>query len=841
LNEVSRPSLSDELRDALYVLGQYLSDKVAPLMALDALTLLMEQPLVLMAEEIGTWCARQAEVQHGLSFPDLLFHAARKIHIMGDFSLIPADELEAYLRALGPLLVQVCPEAGREQLVQGLSRLNDSRQALASQVEIVHRQAGARDAKAMAASASAEVVAAAPPILSAVVKGLGRLPLLLQRLERLATPAMIAGRTGALTAPGALAPGLASMPVALAPGRAALVADALLEASLHARNGSELEAQLVRIRQLGAMAGTEEMFRALGGSVPGWVLPAGGGAAEAEGAQVGAMRRMIALADEPAEAGRRFREMVHSAIEQFNAGAYGRSLKMFELARQMVAAGEVKATFVEPMLLSGHEYLSEERVRKLAERPESHLFLRPVLAFFRAFAPGRLLDELQAELRRDRRRQLLNLIEAHGAPSRAEAWLRLQQDPHGRVVGIYFLRNLVHLLKAIPRPADAAEPVEEELDAVARLALPGCPLLLVKEALQYLVGSHQPRAEARLVEALAAVEEALLDRTASAEDRAALVIQLDRTAAALARFGTPRAWSALVEHALSRRAPHGDTLARLSELGSQDLAAAPQVVARLVSAIEAELPRGVFGRMVAGREATLGRLVNALSATRTPAVRELLADLAEAYSGQGFGRDARKAVALLDQPKPDTSSIPSISGDLDLFGLPTLLQNLAELRKSGTLNLLDTHGRPVGTVRIEGAALRAAQCGARQGREAVYQLIERPFPATFAFVSGKRVGEEPGEELPVAPTLFEAIRRHDALQRALALVPEDASLEATGDSPSSVPDEPDYELVVALWQKACAGTPPREMEDGLAADSYRVFRALAHWVEEGALRARAAG
>jgi len=93
----------------------------------------------------------------------------------------------------------------------------------------------------------------------------------------------------------------------------------------------------------------------------------------------------------------------------------------------------------------------------------------------------------------------------------------------------------------------------------------------------------------------------------------------------------------------------------------------------------------------------------------------------------------------------------------------------------------------------------------------------------------------------VAPTLFEAIRRHDALQRALALVPEDASLEATGDSPSSVPDEPDYELVVALWQKACAGTPPREMEDGLAADSYRVFRALAHWVEEGALRARAAG
>ena len=839
MNEVSHPPHSDELRDALYVLGQYLSDKVAPLMALDALTLLMEQPLVLVAEEIGTWCARQAEVQHGLSFPDLLFHAARKIHIMGDFQLISPDALEAYLRALGPLLVQVCPDAGREQLVQGLSRLKESRQALASQVEIVHRQAGARDPKAAAAAATTE---ATPQILSAMVKGLGRLPLLLQRLERLAVPAAAPqpARPGPATGPATAQAAFASL-AALPPARAALVADALLEASLHAQNGSELEAHLARIRQLGSVAGTEEMFRALGGSVPGWVLPGAGGTSPVEGPQVGAMRRMIALAEDPAEAGRRFREMVHSAIEQFNTGAYGRSLKMFELARQMMADGEVKTLYVEPMLVSGHEYLSEERVRKLAERPESHLFLRPVLAFFRGFAPGRLLDELQAELRRDRRRQQLNLLEAHGAPARAEAWKRLSEDPEGRVAGIYFLRNLVHLLKAIPRPPDAPATVEEEIDLVARLVQPGCPLLLVKEALQYLVTSRQPRAEAQLVAALAAVEEALLERTASAEDRAALVIHLDRTAAALARFATPRAWTALVEHALGRRPAQGDTLARLAELGSQDLSTVPQVVERLVAAVEAELPRGVFGRMVPAREAALGRLVGALGSTRTPAVRELLADLAEGYAGQAFGRDARKAVATLDQPRAVVSgAAPSISGDLDLFGLPTLLQNLCDLGKTGTLNLLDARGRPVATVRLEGGALRGAHCGLRQGREALYQLIERPFPATFAFVGGTRAGEAQGEELPVSATLVEGVRRHASLQRALALVPEDGPLEATGQSPSTVPDEADYELVVALWQKACEGVPPREMEAEQALDSFRVFRPLAHWVEEGALRARPA-
>ena len=88
--------------------------------------------------------------------------------------------------------------------------------------------------------------------------------------------------------------------------------------------------------------------------------------------------------------------------------------------------------------------------------------------------------------------------------------------------------------------------------------------------------------------------------------------------------------------------------------------------------------------------------------------------------------------------------------------------------------------------------------------------------------------------------LLEGVRRHDHLQRALALVPDDVPLEASGKSPSTVPDELDYDLVVGLWQRACEGASPREIEDGLRVDSYRVFRCLAHWVEEGALRLRPA-
>ena len=84
------------------------------------------------------------------------------------------------------------------------------------------------------------------------------------------------------------------------------------------------------------------------------------------------------------------------------------------------------------------------------------------------------------------------------------------------------------------------------------------------------------------------------------------------------------------------------------------------------------------------------------------------------------------------------------------------------------------------------------------------------------------------------------MRRHGELQRALTLVPEDAALESTGKSPSSVRDEPDYDFVVKLWQKVCDGALPREVEETLTVDSYRVFHCLTHWVEEGALRLRPA-
>jgi hypothetical protein len=262
------------------------------------------------------------------------------------------------------------------------------------------------------------------------------------------------------------------------------------------------------------------------------------------------------------------------------------------------------------------------------------------------------------------------------------------------------------------------------------------------------------------------------------------------------------------------------------------------VVAKLVEAVEENLPRGMLGRLVSGREGVLTCLVTALASTRAPEAVELLERVASGFGNQGFGKEAQKALAVMGRAAEAPAAPPSFSGDLDLFGLPNLLQNLSELGKTGTLNLLDEKGRPVASLRLEDGAIRGAQCGARRGSEALYQLIERPFTATFAFVRGRKAEAGDGEKLPVTQLLVEGVRRHGELQRALTLVPEDSALEATGKSPTTVPDEPDYDFVVKVWQRVCDGALPREVEETLALDSYRVFHCLTHWVEEGALRLR---
>jgi hypothetical protein len=276
-------------------------------------------------------------------------------------------------------------------------------------------------------------------------------------------------------------------------------------------------------------------------------------------------------------------------------------------------------------------------------------------------------------------------------------------------------------------------------------------------------------------------------------------------------------------------------------LAEQDLGALPQLVTRLVAGIGAGLPRGVLASLPPESGERLGHLVAALAGTHTLEVRELLESLAARFPRQDLGMQAEKALAALDAVRPPSSlPAPNLTGDLHVFGLPTVLQNLADSKVTGTLAVIDGDGETAAKIVLDGGRITQARHRGLAGADAIYQLLERPFAGTFAFSyrPGALSGAPPADALEVIAVVLEGMRRHDDLHRAELLVPDEASLEATGRPPTAVPGEADIDFVTALWEKASAGSSPGSCEEALRADSFRVRRGLVHWLEEGALRLR---
>jgi hypothetical protein len=128
-----------------------------------------------------------------------------------------------------------------------------------------------------------------------------------------------------------------------------------------------------------------------------------------------------------------------------------------------------------------------------------------------------------------------------------------------------------------------------------------------------------------------------------------------------------------------------------------------------------------------------------------------------------------------------------------------------------------------------------------KAEDAFYQLLEKPIPGQFAFVKGT-VAAKPGvTPREILPLTLEAMRRYDEFQEMTALVPDTVQLDATSTKPSAHPNEKDGTFLQALWERASQGGTPDQIEKAVASDSYRIRRVLAHWVEQGALKIRAAG
>ncbi|MFN2387367.1 MAG: DUF4388 domain-containing protein [Thermoanaerobaculia bacterium] len=791
----------------------YLSDTLPPLIVADSIRLLLETP-DRVATEIHAWSTSQYRSGNQIPISDYLFHAVKKIHLMGEFRLVPQEPFVDFLAALKHQVISFCPPEDRELLQVNLDRLGEATTAFSSPVEVIFRQAGSE-------RRSAKEAPEAGPSAHAF-RGIQRFALLLERLGR---EAGAVGDASALRS-------------------SALTEQVVAAAARNSRDTQELEQSLQRLKELGIEVGTGDLFKALGQTLPGWVLPETVAAAPPEHSSLKAMHRIVAQAADPAEGAQRFQQMVKTATDRFNEGSLAQAVAMLDLAERIIAEKEIDPGSAELIRRRGNEALDLERLRKYAESPDQHSQLRRVLNFFLELTPEGLLAELRRELKREKRRLLLLLLEIHGAPARVAAFEKLAPSRIEQITDQdwYFRRNLLYLLRRIPRPEG---PMEEEVDIVIRHTELRFPTPMLKEAIANLGQLKHDRSEQALVGMLRDIEGILLKPAGdNPYDSKELRLILDRVVAGLARFGTPGARRAVVEHALKRKAELGDTMSRLTELAGQDLSEDPQTVEKLVASLKSNLPFKLLGLVLHQNDQNLAYTVEALSSTPLPMVRHAFADIIKRFPDLSVTRSITKALAGFDRAPQAVVETPvaSLAGDLEIFGLPALLQSLAESGLSGALSLKNPNGESFALMLLKGGKLLSCQTGALQGNEAFFQLLERPQPGTFLFSrqADRGAKESATREAPtglreILPLSLEGMRRYDEFQQARAIVPDDVPLKATSVKATPHPDETDGILLRDLWMTASKGATPLECEASVAADCYRIRRLLVHWVESGAL------
>ncbi len=839
-------------------LKRFLSDEIAPMIFADSFGEMAEGSPRLIAVAIRSWVADQYRSKSGVSIPDYLFHAAKKLHLLGELELIPRDQMDQLMTRLKPLLLSICPEADRETLARDLDNLEAADGPTSSPVEVVHRRggvAGGGDAGVATGGGvrppggvdpspsgvfsmptrlghveGGDAAGAPVAVPTPVVEGLQRLNLLLDRL------AMVPGLSGA-AAPSAAPVGFVNS------GHDALVAEIVDEVAAGAKSPAELEKQLAMLRQLGVSQLADGVLPILTRGLPDWATPVRADDAEPTSGAVRAMRKFVALAPDRDETHKRFSELVRTAVEQFNTGSLGRAVTILDLADRMLESGEVDRSSSVASIDQAFSAIDQARVRELAEREDSYSLLRRFISFFPQLDVDELIHDLEHEEARDRRRFLLSLLTVHGDAARKISLARLNDSITGNNPSPWYLeRNLVHLLRTIPRPEN--EPADPEIDVFVKMSEPTSPPPLVREAMTALSQVRHDRADRTLIARVAELEGALLGHNQLPHEPADIESMLDSAVTLLARSPSPAARRAVFAHGIKRQNVLGDTHGRLAKLGAHDLSDDPELVSRIVKGIQDELPTKLFGVAVktARRSRLLEGLIEAFAGTDQPNVRRVLSDVSQRFPTETFGQAATRVLARLgrssDESGETRAGVASLTGDLAVFGLPNLLQNLSDSRLTGMLSLIDPDGTTFAEVSMISGLVHTARAGALSGEKAVYELFERPSPGRFVFVQeADDVDSEASTDalMPVTPLLLEGMRRYDEFVRAAALVPDDACYKATDRKPTNVPDGGDPQLARQVWQRASVGAPPAACEQALAVDAFQIRRLYEHWVAEGSL------
>ena len=824
----------------------------------DSASKLFEVPIDVVAAEIHSWMADQISGATDMTPADLIYHAANKIHQLGILELVPREEIQGYLNGLQPHLMELCPAQQRLGLEENFKHLEKSTGMSGSKVEVLRKSGGgaapgtgggypggyggaagpagggagggmpAAGGVGGGVGAGMPAAGGAPPAVVTDANVLPRLNLLLDQLQRpTASPAAIAASAAA--------------------DHKAVLAHVIDEVASQAGSAKELDTQLGFLQDLGIGSVNTGIFRVLSEGLPDWAPPPHT-ASEVAGEEppagaIRAMRKVVNLSEDEDQRLRRFRELVNTAVDEFNGGSLGRAVTMLDLADRMISKNEVDTSIAETVCEDLYPKLDLAQLHVLAKDPDKRLLLHRLMSFFPTLRAKGLLDQMKVEEDRDKRLQLVKLMRAHGSEAREVAVDALADSVDDvEPLPWYVEQILLFLMRSIPPPED--HDIEREIDLLNRTSDLTQPTPVVRESFTTLAQLEHPRAlitlDARIAELEDALKGTIKIRPNLKETRWLLSYAIKQ----LAQNPRIEARAIVITHGLKAQPYLGNTHSRLAPLGDYDLSDSPDQLDRLLDALRQELPRKFLGLSVKNdqRIQNVEQLVTAVSGSNTPEVQELLSKIATKYPKQSFAQVAEEALknmgrSVAVKPTTDDDSV-TLSGDLALFGLPNLIQNLADTGVTGIVTFFNPEGDTIASIELVEGGFTTADFGNLSEETAVYQMLERPMEGRFAFANADADGEAHAKAenaQSMMSLLLEGMRRYDEFHRALALVPDDARFKATGKKPTDVKVDPDPKLAKEVWGKAARGVPPTTLEPELSVDSYGLRRLYEHWVTEGSL------
>jgi hypothetical protein len=808
--------VSNEGENAVIELHRYLSGLTPPLRAGELFSTLVGLPPERIVGEIQAWVRDQRQANPATPASEFVFHAIRRLYLIGEIGIVDPERVDAFFDWLLPLAVESSPHDERPHLRGRIA-------AMTHRVSVVPTFSGNVAVPSIPAYPIVAIPvemptpSALPPVAPETppASASEQFELIVSRIAKEQAARRVIGQEEALAA----------------------LAQLVILAASTAGTKDILRDMMRRIPTLVDPKQLGNVFQLMARSIPPWEIVLASQDKIYVPSAIPAMHKIISLSSDELERAKRLRELILAAIEQFNTGSLFAASAMLDLASTVMTEPGLFSNVADRIRSEAAATIDPNQLRNYVGEPARHTLLRKILGFFPSLSSEAMLSDLRGEPRQDRRRTLLALLQAWGPAGRDAALRRLKEElEQGPGADTWFLRNTIFLLHRIPREDESS--TEEELEVLRQASSRDQMIYVAKEAIVAIATIHSTQAGRLLNERLTELENAVLRGDESRGPLEESLRTIDRIIAGLAKLGSPEALRRVVMHGLRTEPMLGDTRGRLAGLAQTDLSSASEALDRLIAAIRAELP-SVLGRVI-GKAANTTPLLQALSSTDTPSVRELLEEIAVRYQRLELGPLATATLSQLETVRArlaaasaKTGQMGRESGELRPFGLPELVQSLGESKASGLLTIAEADRRPRGRVVFYAGHVLDAESSALKDDEAFFNLIEHPEAGYFTFAPLEvRDGSLRAE---ITPLLVEGLSRHDSLIRYRVLVPDGAAFRHKGPRPTPLGDEKDPALMKEVWRRTISGAAVASWEGQLPADSFRIRRLVVHWLEEGAI------